>query len=79
MLTSGELAATVFLDGIVRLIPGAISEESLKEESFSPHLDGKKEYPQYTRPETFKNISVPKTLLGGNHAELEKWKRENAK
>ena len=53
VLTSGELAAMVLLDSVVRLLPGVLSEESLKEESFSDALSGKKEYPQYTRPEHF--------------------------
>jgi tRNA (guanine37-N1)-methyltransferase len=53
VLSSGEIASLVIIDSIVRLIPGVLSIESLKEESFSSDLSGKKEYPQYSRPETF--------------------------
>ena len=53
VLSSGELSSLVFIDGIVRLLPGVISSESLIEESYSPALDRKKEYPHYTRPEVF--------------------------
>ncbi len=53
VLSSGELSSLVFIDGIVRLIPGVISSESLAEESYSKALGGKKEYPHYTRPELF--------------------------
>lgn len=53
VLSSGELSSLVFIDGIVRLITGVISPESLIEESYSKALSGKKEYPHYTRPEIF--------------------------
>ena len=75
VLTGGELPAMVITDTIVRLIPGAIDPESLKEESFSPKIST--EYPQYTRPEKFNNWEVPKVLLSGNHTEIEKWKKNN--
>lgn len=54
VLTSGELSALVVLDSVVRLLPGVLNKESLLEESYSGALIGKKEYPQYTRPEKFK-------------------------
>lgn len=83
VLTGGELAAMVISDSLVRLLPGALgNEESPESESHSQY--GVLEYPQYTRPEIFiddegKELSVPKVLLSGNHAEIEKWKRENLK
>ncbi|MBX9808978.1 tRNA (guanosine(37)-N1)-methyltransferase TrmD [Candidatus Gracilibacteria bacterium] len=77
VLSSGELASLVIIDSIVRLIPGVLSEESLKEESFSSDLDGKKEYPQYSRPETFEGITVPKILLSGDLKKIQEWKYSN--
>lgn len=77
ILSSGELAGLVWIDAMVRLIPWALSQESLKEESFSESLEGKKEYPQYSRPEVFEWLSVPKILLSWNTREIEKWKNEN--
>ncbi len=79
VLTGGELPAMVLTDAVVRLIPGVIDPESLKEESFSPstiyHLPSTDlEYPQYTRPEEYKGWKVPKVLLSGNHKEIEKWR-----
>ena len=73
VLTGGELPSLVMLDSISRLRSGVLGKEaSLDEESWS---DGKtKEYPQYTRPETYLNWSVPSILLGGNHGEIKKWR-----
>jgi tRNA (guanine37-N1)-methyltransferase len=53
VLSSGEVASLVFMDSMVRLIPGVITKESKDEDSFSDAFDGKKEYPQYSRPEIF--------------------------
>lgn len=77
VLTGGELAAMVVTDSIVRLIPGVLGgEQSAVIESFS---DGKTlEFPQYTRPEVFRDMKVPDVLLSGNHAEIEKWRQENS-
>ncbi len=75
VLTSGELAAMVVLDSMVRLIPGVLSPESLVEESFSDSLNGKKEYPQYTRPEEFMWRKVPEALLSGDPKKIEAWKQ----
>lgn len=75
VLTSWEIAAMVLIDWIVRLLPWAISEGSLEEESFSKKLWRKKEYPQYSRPENFLWFKVPKQLLSWNPAEIEKWKK----
>ncbi len=76
VLTGGEIPAMVLTDAVVRLIPGVIKEESLKEESHS--TVNVLEYPQYTRPEDYKGWKVPKVLLSGNHQEIEKWKGENS-
>lgn len=74
VLTGGELAAMVAINAIARYIPGVLgSEQSTDEESFS---DGLLEYPQYTRPAVFNGIAVPDVLLSGNHAEVDKWRRE---
>ncbi len=79
VLSSGELASLVWIDAIIRMIPGVIESESLKEESFSLSLDRKKEYPQYTRPETFLGEQVPPPLLSGNHATIREWKQKHTK
>ena len=78
VLTGGELPAMVVVDSVVRLLPGVLgNEKSVKEESHSE--PGYLEYPQYTRPEEYKGWKVPEVLLGGNHAEIEKWRGENSK
>jgi tRNA (guanine37-N1)-methyltransferase len=80
VLTGGELPAMVFLDAISRLIPGVLGEdESSTEESFSPALKGKKEYPHYTRPPLFKGKKVPEVLLSGNHEKIRQWRKDNLK
>ena len=77
VLTGGELPAMVITDSIVRLIPGVLGgENSAAIESFS---DGSTlEFPQYTRPEEFEGMKVPEVLLSGNHAAIEKWRKENS-
>lgn len=77
VLTGGELPAMTVIDSIVRLIPGVLGGETSAEiESFS---DGKTlEFPQYTRPEEFRGMKVPKVLLSGNHAVIEQWRQENS-
>jgi tRNA (guanine37-N1)-methyltransferase len=77
VLTGGELPAMTIIDSIVRLIPGVLGgEKSAEIESFS---DGETlEFPQYTRPEVFRGLEVPKVLLSGNHAEIAKWRAENS-
>jgi len=77
VLTGGELGALVVIDAITRLLPGVLGhDESAQDESFS---DGLLEYPHYTRPSTFRGDEVPAILLSGNHGEIEKWRREQAK
>ncbi len=71
VMSSGELAATVIIDTVYRLIDGVISSESLEEESFS---DGLLEYPQYTRPEVFRGLRVPEMLLSGHHENIRRWR-----
>lgn len=77
VLTGGELPAMTIIDSIVRLIPGVLGgEASTLIESFS---DGETlEFPQYTRPEVFRDMEVPKVLLSGNHAEIAKWRKDNS-
>lgn len=78
VLSGGELGAMVVIDAVSRLVPGALGNESShQEESFSKSLDRKKEYPHYTRPPEFRGRKVPEILLGGHHAEIEKWRRKN--
>jgi len=78
VLTGGELPAMVLIDAVSRHIPGVLGkDESAQDESFSPSLDRKKEYPHYTRPEEFRGLKVPDVLLSGHHKEIEKWRKEN--
>lgn len=71
VMSSGEVAALVVIDTVYRLIDGVISSESLDEESYS---DGLLEYPQYTRPEVYKEMEVPEVLLSGHHENIRKWR-----
>ena len=76
VLSGGEPAAIVLIDAVVRLVPGALgSETSALNESFS---DGLLDHPQYTRPPEFRGMKVPEVLLSGNHAEIERWRKEAA-
>jgi tRNA (guanine37-N1)-methyltransferase len=75
VLSGGELAAMVVIDAVLRLLPGAIDAASPVDESFS---DGLLEYPQYTRPPEFEGERVPDILVSGNHAAVERWRREQA-
>src|SRR5262249_40596899 len=77
VLSGGEPAALVVVDAVVRLIPGALGNEtSTATESFS---DGLLDYPHYTRPPEFEDMKVPEVLLTGHHAEIARWRREAAK
>ncbi len=79
VINGGELAAMVVIDAVVRLLPGALGDEdSSKDDSFSESTGGGLEYPQYTRPEIFRDMKVPDILLSGHHAEIEKWRRQQA-
>ncbi len=83
ILTGGELGVGIIIDSVSRLIPNVLGkEESLKEESFSEYnVKTKKfniEYPQYTRPEKFKNLKVPKVLLSGHHKKIKEWRNKHS-
>jgi tRNA (guanine37-N1)-methyltransferase len=76
VLTNGALAAAVFTDAVVRLIPGVLGDEqSAADDSFA---SGLLEFPHYTRPVEFRDLRVPDVLLSGNHGEIAKWRREQA-
>ena len=76
VLTGGELGALVVIDSVARLVPGVLgSDESSEDESFTTGL---LEYPQYTRPADFRGAKVPQVLLGGNHADILAWRREQS-
>jgi tRNA (guanine37-N1)-methyltransferase len=75
VLTGGELPALVVIDAVIRLLPGAIEAESTTEESFSAGL---LEYPQYTRPPSFRGMDVPAILVSGDHGAVARWRREQA-
>lgn len=78
VLTGGEIPAMVVIDSVVRLIPGVLGGEASAEiESFQDD-DEAIEFPQYTRPEVFNGMEVPKVLLSGNHAEIEKWRKQHS-
>ncbi len=79
VLSSWELGALVWIDSVIRLIPGVLSAESLREESFSQWLDGQKEYPQYSRPENFRWLSVPDILLSGDKKRIHEWNQAHRK
>jgi tRNA (guanine37-N1)-methyltransferase len=77
VLTNGALPAMMVVDAVTRLLPGVLGDdESSKEESFS---GGFLEYPQYTRPAEFRGMKVPEVLLSGNHAEIARWRKEQAR
>jgi len=76
VLTNGAIAAVVLVDSIVRLLPGTLGhEQSAADDSFS---NGLLEAPQYTRPADFRGWKIPEVLLSGNHAEIAKWRKEQA-
>jgi tRNA (guanine37-N1)-methyltransferase len=75
VLTGGELPALVVIDAVIRLLPGAIDELSTAEESFAAGL---LEYPQYTRPPTFRGMDVPAILTSGDHGAVADWRRQRA-
>jgi tRNA (guanine37-N1)-methyltransferase len=79
VLSNGDLPAMVLVDALARLLPGALSEGSGGEESFSAALAGGLEYPHYTRPAEFRGRRVPDVLLSGNHKRIEQWRREQSR
>ena len=76
VLSGGEIAAMVIVDAVSRMIPGVVgAPESIENDSF---FSGLLQFPQYTRPATYRGKNVPEILLSGNHPEIEKWRREQA-
>ena len=75
VLTGGELPAMVIADCVSRYVDGVLSPSSLVDESFSENL---LEYPQYTRPQEYRGIPVPEVLRSGDHAKIDKWRREKS-
>jgi tRNA (guanine37-N1)-methyltransferase len=77
VLSGGELAALVVIEAVTRLVPGVIGrEESHEQDSFGE--DGILDHPHYTRPRTYRGLEVPEVLLSGDHAAVERWRREAA-
>ena len=79
VLSGGELPAMVVLDAIARRLPGALAEGSGEHESFSAELDGGLEYPHYTRPAAYRGWEVPDVLLSGDHARIDRWRRDQSR
>jgi tRNA (guanine37-N1)-methyltransferase len=75
VVSGGELPALVIIDAVIRLLPGAIDSASTEEESFS---QGLLEYPQYTRPSSFRGIGVPDVLTSGDHGAVARWRHDQA-
>lgn len=76
VLTGGELASMVIADSVVRLLPGVLGDDTSSHDE--SHSDGLLEYPQYTRPLEYKGKKVPEILTGGNHKEIDKWRKEQS-
>lgn len=79
VLTGGELPAMIVVDSVVRLLPGVLGGESSADIESFQNDDQNIEFPQYTRPEDFRGLKVPEVLLGGNHAAIDAWRRDNSK
>lgn len=76
VLSGGELPAMALMDAVIRQLPGVLHDDtSAVQDSF---VNGLLDCPHYTRPEVFEDVAVPPVLLGGNHAEIEKWRRERS-
>ena len=79
VLSNGDLPAMVLIDSIARRLPGALAEGSGEWESFSDELEGALKYPHYTRPADYRGWHVPDVLLSGDHARIERWRREHVR
>jgi tRNA (guanine37-N1)-methyltransferase len=80
VLAGGEVAAQAVIEALVRHLPGALgNEDSVLEESFSAGLEGRAEYPHYTRPREYEGIEVPAVLLSGDHAAIARWRLQSAR
>jgi tRNA (guanine37-N1)-methyltransferase len=77
VLTGGEIPAMVIVDSVVRLLPGVLGGETSTEKESFQQDDKTIEYPQYTRPLKFRDLTVPDVLISGHHAEIEKWRKIN--
>ncbi|RJG08055.1 tRNA (guanosine(37)-N1)-methyltransferase TrmD [Noviherbaspirillum cavernae] len=76
VLSGGELPAMALMDAVIRQLPGVLNDDaSAVQDSF---VNGLLDCPHYTRPEVYEDVAVPSVLLGGHHAEIEKWRRERA-
>jgi tRNA (guanine37-N1)-methyltransferase len=78
VLTGGEIPAMLIADAVTRLLPGAITEGSVEDESFSQKDELLLEYPHYTKPQEYDGHKVPEILLSGNHPKIGEWRREKA-
>jgi tRNA (guanine37-N1)-methyltransferase len=80
VLAGGEIGSLILVESIARLIPGVLGkDESHQTDSFSEHLDGKKQHPLYTKPSEFMGLKVPEVLMNGNHGKIQEWKKDNLK
>jgi tRNA (guanine37-N1)-methyltransferase len=80
VLTGGEIPAMAVIEACVRFVPGVLGNaDSVREESFSPELDGGLEYPQYTRPVEYRGLGVPEVLKNGDHAKISAWRRDQSR
>jgi tRNA (guanine37-N1)-methyltransferase len=80
VLAGGEVAALAVMEAVVRHLPGSLGNtESVAEESFSDELEGRIEYPHYTRPREYGGMEVPPILLSGDHGAIARWRRESAR
>lgn len=77
VLFGGEVAAEVLIEATTRFLPSILDKEVVENETYS--MGKLRDYPQYTRPENFKDMKVPKVLLSGNHKEIKKWRKEHQK
>ena len=75
VLTGGEIPAMAIMDSVIRLLPGVIKEDSYLEDSF---MNNRLDYPTYTKPATFRGLTVPEVLLSGDHAKIKQWRKEQA-
>ena len=73
VLTGGEIPAMAIMDSVIRLLPGVIKEDSYLEDSF---MNNRLDYPTYTKPATFRGLTVPEVLLSGDHAKIKQWREE---
>ncbi|HEX4748399.1 MAG TPA: tRNA (guanosine(37)-N1)-methyltransferase TrmD [Bryobacteraceae bacterium] len=80
VMSGGELGAAVIVDTVARLLPGVLgNEDSTRNESFGSEMEALLDCPQYTRPAEFRGWRVPEILLGGNHEEIKRWRRESSR